>query len=261
MLKALREAKVHTSWTEPHTAYEQATEQFINRILSHEPANLFLDDFMLFQRKVAFFGLFNSLAQVLLKMTVPGVPDFYQGTELWDYTLVDPDNRRPVDYSVRKRQLADLQRKFKEGTPDPGSLIRNLLQNYQSGQIKQFVIWKLLEFRAQHRTLFEAGRYIPLDAVGAKRDHVCAFGRTHGTESVIVVAARLVLGLTRGAQRGALESDVWQGTSITIPETRPGASYKNIFTGQVVTLDAEACTVAIPELLGLLPAAVLERIS
>ena len=177
---------------------------------------------MLFQRKVAFFGLFNSLAQVLLKMTVPGVPDFYQGTELWDYSLVDPDNRRPVDYSLRKRQLADLQRNFLEGTTDPSSLIRNLLQNYQSGKIKQFLIWKVLEFRRQHRTLFEAGNYIPLDAIGAKREHVCAFGRTHGTESIIVVAARLVLGLTRGAQRGALESDVWQGTSITIPETGRG---------------------------------------
>ncbi len=261
MLKAIREAKAHTSWTEPHTAYEQATEHFILRILSHERANLFLDDFTLFQRKVAFFGLFNSLAQVLLKMTVPGVTDFYQGTELWDYSLVDPDNRRPVDYSVRKRHLADLQRKFPEETTGASSLIRNLLQTYQSGQIKQFVIWKLLEFRRRHRTLFEVGRYIPFEAIGAKRDHVCAFGRTHGTESIIVVAARLVLGLTRGAQRGALESDVWQGTSITIPETRPGASYRNIFTGQVLTLEAEACAVAIPELLGLLPAAVLERIS
>jgi (1->4)-alpha-D-glucan 1-alpha-D-glucosylmutase len=174
---------------------------------------------------------------------------------------VDPDNRRPVDYSLRKRQLADLQRTFLEGTPDPASLIRNLLQNYQSGQIKQFVIWKLLEFRRQHRTLFEAGRYIPLDATGAKREHVCAFGRMHGTESLIVIAARLVLGLTRGAQRGALESDVWQGTSLSIPETMPGASYRNIFTGQVLTLGAEACAVAIPELLGLLPAAVLERVS
>lgn len=260
MLKAIREAKRHTSWTEPHTAYEKATEQFINRVLSHERANLFLDDFMLFQRKVAFFGLFNSLAQVLLKMTVPGVPDFYQGTELWDYSLVDPDNRRPVDYSIRKRQLKDLQQKFAEGAPDPSSLIRNLLQTYQSGQIKQFIIWKLLGFRAKHRTLFEAGKYIPLDTTGAKRDHVCAFERAHGTESIIVVAARLVVGLTHGAQRGALESDVWQGTSITIPGTRPGASYRNIFTGQVVTVEGENCTVSIAELLGLLPAAVLERI-
>ena len=261
MLKAIREAKTHTAWTEPHPSYEQATEQFINRILSHERANLFLDDFMLFQRKVAFFGLFNSLAQVLLKMTVPGVPDFYQGTELWDYSLVDPDNRRPVDYSLRKRQLADLQREFLEGNTDPSSLIRNLLQSYQSGQIKQFLIWKVLEFRRQHRTLFEAGDYIPFAAIGAKREHVCAFGRTQGTESIIVVAARLVLGLTRGAQRGALESDVWQGTSITIPETRPGASYRNIFTGQVLTLEPEGCAVAVPELLGLLPVSVLERIS
>jgi (1->4)-alpha-D-glucan 1-alpha-D-glucosylmutase len=261
MLKAIREAKAHTSWTEPHPAYEQATEQFINRILSHERANLFLDDFMLFQRKVAFFGLFNSLAQVLLKMTVPGVPDFYQGTELWDYTLVDPDNRRPVDYSLRKRQLADLQRKFLDETPDHASLIRSLLPDYQSGQIKQFVIWKLLQFRRRHRTLFEDGRYLPFDAVGAKRDHVCAFGRAHGTESIIVVASRLVLGLTRGAQRGALESDAWQGTSLTLPATGQGTSYRNIFTGQILTLGSEACAVAIPDLLGLLPVAVLECVS
>ena len=261
MLKAIREAKRHTSWTEPHTEYEKATEQFVNRVLSHERDNVFLDDFMLFQRKVAFFGLFNSLAQVLLKMTVPGVPDFYQGTELWDYSLVDPDNRRPVDYSIRKRQLEDLQQKFQEQTADAAPLIRNLLQNYQSGQIKQFIIWKLLGFRAQHRTLFEAGKYIPLHASGAKRDHVCAFGRTQGTEAIIVVAARLVVGLTRGAQRGALESDVWQGTSIAIPETRPGTAYRNIFTGQVVTVEKESCAVAIAELLGLLPVAVLELIS
>jgi (1->4)-alpha-D-glucan 1-alpha-D-glucosylmutase len=260
MLKALREAKAHTSWTEPNEAYEEATQQFVHAILSHEHADLFLNDFMLFQRKVAFFGLFNSLAQVILKMTVPGVPDFYQGTELWDYNLVDPDNRRSVDYRLRKTLLADLRRKFTNETPDAAQLIKDLLKNYQTGQIKQYVIWRMLEYRRRHRDLFESGGYDPIRARGSKPDHICAFVRSRGEESVVVIAARLVLGLTQGAQRGALESDVWQTTSLNIPGSKQGERYRNVLTGQVIELRGEPAIIPVPELLGLLPAAVLKQI-
>jgi (1->4)-alpha-D-glucan 1-alpha-D-glucosylmutase len=260
MLKAIREAKAHTSWTEPNEAYESALTSFIERLLTHSPANLFLDDFMLFQRKVAFFGLFNSLAQVVLKMTAPGVPDFYQGTELWDFSLVDPDNRRPVDYSKRRALLAGLRDNFNVPEPDLPGLLRGLLKNYQSGQIKLYLVWRILELRRQRRQLFERGAYVPILATGAKKEHVCAFARMDGQQAAVTIVPRLVLGLTKGAQRGALEADVWQDTALPIPAATGTTRYRNVLTQQVTTVEPGGRALAIPDLLGLLPVAVLEQI-
>src|SRR5260370_15955996 len=130
------------------------SKHFVEQLLTNLTSNPFLDDFMLFHRKVAFFGLFNSLAQIVLKMTAPGVPDIYQGTELWDYSLVDPDNRRPVDYQARRRLLADLRGQLERDPLDVTAFLRGLLQNYQTGQIKLYLIWRILEFRRVHRPLF-----------------------------------------------------------------------------------------------------------
>lgn len=259
MLKAIREAKVHTSWTENNQPYEQAIQRFIEEILTPSAANAFLDDFMLFQRKVAFFGLFNSLAQTVLKMTVPGVPDFYQGTELWDYNLVDPDNRRLVDYQKRRALLSELEQKFTENESDATGLLKGLLKNYQSGQIKLYLVWRILELRRRRPELFAGGQYIPISGHGPKREHLCAFARTNSDESVIAVAVRLIVGLTQGAQRGALESDVWQDTTLSIPAEVPAGKYRNVLTRQIVSVPAEEGTLALPEVLGLLPVAVLER--
>ncbi len=260
MSKAIREAKVHTSWTEPNAAYEEATRRFVDGLLTNTSANPFLDDFMLFHRKVAFFGLFNSLAQVVLKMTAPGVPDFYQGTELWDYNLVDPDNRRPVDYQTRRCLLSDLRKQLSRDPLDMSSVLRGLLQNYQTGQIKLYLIWRILEFRRGHREIFESGGYTPISAVGSKRDHLCAFARTSPEGVVITVVARLLLGLAKGAERGALEPDVWRDTLLAVPDGKPGSLYRNVLTEQVTAIREDGSGLPLREVLSVLPVAVLERL-
>jgi (1->4)-alpha-D-glucan 1-alpha-D-glucosylmutase len=260
MLKAIREAKTHTSWTEPNVAYEQATKKFIEGILKHSQTNPFMDDFMLFHRRVAFFGLFNSLSQVVLKMTSPGVPDFYQGTELWDYSLVDPDNRRPVDYRRRMALFSDLREKTTDNPSEIAALIKALLKNHQTGQIKLYLIWRLLELRRRLQSLFEAGNYLPLAALGPKGEHVCAFTREESDDSIITVAARLLLSLTKGAFRAALEPDVWQDTTLAVPGAKAGDLYRNALTQQIVTIRPDGTGLAIRDVLALLPVAVLEKV-
>jgi (1->4)-alpha-D-glucan 1-alpha-D-glucosylmutase len=261
MLKAIREAKAYTSWMKPNVDYEQATQDFIKKVLYHSDPNPFLDDFMLFHRKIAIFGLFNSLVQVVLKMTAPGVPDFYQGTELWDFSLVDPDNRRPIDYQTRKALLSELRHKLDANDIDFLGVVKGLLKNHQNGQIKMYLIWRILEFRRSHRALFDEGEYLPLLAQGPKQDHICAFIRTNGEESAITVAARLVSSLTQGAGRGALEPDVWQDTVLPVRGERPGAQYRNLLTQQVVTFSPKAGGLLAREVLTILPVAVLERLN
>jgi (1->4)-alpha-D-glucan 1-alpha-D-glucosylmutase len=260
MLKAIREAKAHTSWAEPNPEYEAAMRQFVESVLTTSKDNPFLDDFMLFHRKIAFFGLFNSLAQVLLKMTAPGVPDFYQGTELWDYSLVDPDNRRPVDYETRKRSLSELQMQLPREPQEMAGFLRGLLRNYQTGKIKLYLIWRTLGFRRSYRHLFEQGTYTPMFAVGPKKDHVCAFARISSGAVAITVTTRLVVGLTGGAERAALEPDGWQDTFLPIPKGRPGGRYRNALTRQILTLPGDASGLSLREVLELLPVALLERI-
>lgn len=259
MLKAFREAKAHTSWTDPNLPYEQATQRFIEQILTHSAANTFLDDFMLFHRNIAVFGLFNSLAQIVLKMTCPGVPDFYQGTELWDYSLVDPDNRRPVDYEVRRALLDDLKQKIDSAQNEVGVLVRLLLKNHQTGQIKLYVIWRILQLRSRRRQLFERGQYIPMTAVGSKQDHVCAFTRSTSDDSVITVAGRLMLSLGRGARRGALEPDAWQETVLPVEGSKPGDRFRDVLTQQVVAVRADGSGLSVADVLSTLPVAVLEK--
>jgi (1->4)-alpha-D-glucan 1-alpha-D-glucosylmutase len=260
MLKALRESKTHSQWTAPDVAYEEATQQFIDVLLSDSKDNSFLDDFMLFHRKVAFFGLFNSLAQVGLKLTVPGVPDVYQGSELWDYRLVDPDNRQPVDYRRRREMLAELRQKLSGHGQDVTGLVKGLLRNHQTGQIKLYIIWRILQARRRHRDLFQQGAYNPVEVAGTKKEHVCAFARNLRDDSVITVAARLVSTLTQGAQRGALDPEVWQDTRLVFAEALAPGNYRDVLTEQVMRLGPGEDATAIRNLLGLLPIAVLERV-
>src|SRR5258706_5722433 len=161
--KAAREAKTHTSWLAPNAAYEEALLRFADGILGNKP---FLEAFVGFQRRIAFFGFLNGLAQVVLKATAPGVPDFYQGTELWDFSLVDPDNRRPVDYAARAAMLAKMP-----AAP-------TLLRRWTDGRVKLFVTQRSLALRAAHTALFRDGAYTPLDA----GPNVVAFTRTHGDD-------------------------------------------------------------------------------
>jgi (1->4)-alpha-D-glucan 1-alpha-D-glucosylmutase len=256
MLKAAREAKTHTSWLDPNQAYEDAVSRFVTNILS-KPGSPFLADFQQFQRRLAFFGQFNSLSQTLLKLTSPGVPDIYQGTELWDFSLVDPDNRRPVDFSLRRRILTGLAHEVKAAKGNLAPVLERLLRDSSTGEIKLFLIWRALKFRAEHREIFEQGRYIPLGASGARREHVCAFTRAWGNQQVLVVAPRLVPGLTDGVERPPL-AEIWQDTSLDIPQQPAGNCYRNVLTEQV--LQPQATKLRLQDLLQDFPVGLFERV-
>ncbi|RMD71099.1 MAG: malto-oligosyltrehalose synthase, partial [Gammaproteobacteria bacterium] len=220
MLKAIKEAKEHTSWINPDQAYEEGVTHFVRAIL--DPRGPFLDDFLPFQRRIAHFGYLNSLAQVLLHLTAPGVPDIYQGDELWNFSLVDPDNRRPVDYSLRRRLLEEIR----EAAPAA------LLGNLEDGRIKLFVIWKTLSLRAQDPLLFQEGDYLPLHAEGAKADHLCAFARRRGDRWCIAAVPRWTARLL-GREDLPL-GEVWEDTALILPEP---LRIEHAFTGEVLEGD------------------------
>jgi (1->4)-alpha-D-glucan 1-alpha-D-glucosylmutase len=263
MLKAEKEAKVHTSWINPNEAYDRALGAFVAGVLAEGEHNAFLADFGPFQRRVAFFGQFNALAQALLKLTSPGVPDIYQGTELWDFSLVDPDNRRPVDYDARRAILADL--KGRAACADCGgvALSRELLETSDDGRIKLFLTARTLDFRRAHDGLFTNGDYVSLEAHGAKAAHVCAYARTAGGEAALVVVPRLVVGLTNGEERPPLGADVWGDTWLALPAEYAGRRYRNHFTGEELTATERDGAVSLPlaALCAHFPVALLAQIS
>jgi (1->4)-alpha-D-glucan 1-alpha-D-glucosylmutase len=231
MLKASREAKVNTSWINPNGKYEEALTAFVHAVLTPLEKNRFLKDFLPFQQKISRLGAFNSLSQTLLKIASPGVPDFYQGTELWDFSLVDPDNRRPVDFEKRVDMLAVL--KQKEAAMTGADLARKLSSNMDDGMIKLHLIAKALNHRRANRALFEQGDYAPLHAVGAMAGSICAFARRHGNASAIVVVPRFLARLP--ADSGSLPlGDVWENTQVVLSGVEEGTQYRNIFTDEVV---------------------------
>ncbi|HYQ91893.1 MAG TPA: malto-oligosyltrehalose synthase, partial [Candidatus Competibacteraceae bacterium] len=190
MLKAVKEAKVHSSWVNPNPEYEGAIVAFIQALLK-PGKNRFLEDFLPDQRRIARLGLFNSLSQTLIKLTAPGVPDIYQGTELWDFSLVDPDNRRPVDYERRRALLMELQTLVETAGDDLAGRVRGLLDRLEDGRSKLYVNWRTLRLRREQSELFGHGDYVPLAVAGAKSRHVCAFARVYENTRVVVVAPRL----------------------------------------------------------------------
>jgi (1->4)-alpha-D-glucan 1-alpha-D-glucosylmutase len=199
-VKAAREGKQETSWFSPDEDYEAALCHFVEQVLDRAVSAAFLDEFVPFARRVARLGALNSLAQLALKATVPGVPDFYQGTELWDLSLVDPDNRRPVDYDLRRRNLPA------NGCDTSGAI---------TSQTKFALTRRLLALRARHADVFTDGTYEPLGVTGAQQDHAIAFARINGGEAMIVVAARHFAAMTDGGrawpQRGAVDAAVQLG--------------------------------------------------
>jgi (1->4)-alpha-D-glucan 1-alpha-D-glucosylmutase len=253
LLKAVREAKTNTSWVSPNTAYEEALLSFVDDILEEIPDSAFLRDFTRFQRLIAHYGHFTSLSQVLLKIASPGVPDFYQGSELWDFSLVDPDNRRPVDYDGRIRMLAELKRR--ETATGPLELIRELLQSWTDGRIKLYLIYCCLNYRRNNREVFDRGDYLPLEARGARARHVCAFSRNTDNSTVVAAAARFFA--TLAPERGTLPlgESAWGDTVLSLGAT---GSYRNIITGERVEADATG-SVPLARLFGSLPLALLER--
>lgn len=192
MLKAVREAREQTDWLSPDTEYEAAIAGFIDYLFQAPEAGRFLADFRRFQRRVAQLGWLNSLSQLVLKATSPGVPDFYQGTELWDFSLVDPDNRRPVDYAMRSAMLDELLRQEER---DRLALARRLVRSWSDGRVKLYTTLRLLRTRGGNPALFLEGEYLPLQASGVARGHVCAYARRHGGTWAVAIAPRLLAAL------------------------------------------------------------------
>jgi len=225
-IKALREAKERTSWIQPNENYEKACSRFVDELLIFDDDDEFWADFIAFQKQIAAYGVYSSLSQLLIKMTAPGVPDFYQGSELWDLSLVDPDNRREVDYELRARYLAEM----KCGNSSGAAFCAGLLEHSRDGRIKMFLIHKVLAARAGRKSLFDNGRYIPLTAAGTRKEHIICYGRQSGTDAAIIVAARFAAAMLEPA-RPPVGGAVWQDTNIAIGR-RLRRRWLNAVTGE-----------------------------
>ena len=262
MLKATKEAKVHTSWVNPNEEYDAAVRAFVERLLTDDPADPFLGDLLALQRRVAFFGQFNSLSQLLLKLASPGVPDIYRGTELWDFSLVDPDNRRPVDYDKRRALLAKLKSRADKAA-NLSTFAESLLEKSQDGRIKMYTLYRALSFRRSHSPLFQNGAYRPLRAVGGEQEHVCAFARTLGEEALVAVAPRLVVGLTGGKETPPVGEEVWGDTWLALPFEKAGRRYRNLFTGEVLAVEGQGAKagLSLADALRRFPVALLARLA
>jgi (1->4)-alpha-D-glucan 1-alpha-D-glucosylmutase len=216
LVKATREAKTHTSWTEPNEAYEQGTKDFVASILN---SLKFRNTLSGFTQQVAYFGMFNSLAQVVLKSCSPGVPDFYRGTELWDLTLVDPDNRRPVDYALRQRLLTETRK----------PKLTDLLKEWQIGAVKLSTTANCLRIRREQSAIVN-GKYQPVRIFGPKSNHIIAFARTTDTSTVIIAVPRFLQTLTSGRQELPAPA-IWGDTRLDYPGNR----FQNLLTGERVS--------------------------
>ena len=235
MLKAAKEAKVHTSWIHPDEEYEGALRHFVRTLLVDPEHNAFLADFLPFQKRIVRFGMLNSLSQTLLKFTVPGVPDIYQGNELWAFNLVDPDNRRPVDYDHRQMALQALITACGNGDNLP-ALLQELLSHIEDGRAKLYLTWKALGLRRQHPLVFSKGQYLSLEPQGLRADHICAFARRLDDREVLVAATRWFARLAGDSDRLPLGSPVWNDTWLEAPEGVQARSYRNALTGETVPM-------------------------
>jgi (1->4)-alpha-D-glucan 1-alpha-D-glucosylmutase len=260
MEKALHEAKVHTSWMNPSETYDTAIREFLTDLLG-DKGNKFTSDFNQFVSRVADAGFVNSLSQLVLKMTMPGVPDFYRGTELWDFNLVDPDNRRPVDYECRRGRLDGL---ITAANVDPVAAARDLASRWPDSDVKLWTAWRCSQVRHESPDLFSSGEYIPLPVTGAAADHVVAFARRFGEEAVVVVLPRLVyrlLGNQNAAEstKGASPRLAWEDTSVSLPTEFP-TGWRNELSGELVDIDANSseASIELNRLLNVFPVAVLK---
>ena len=234
LVKAIREAKVHTSWVNPNAAYEDAVVAFAEALINVPPENAFLTDFLPFQRRVARLGMFNSLSQTLIKLTVPGMPDIYQGCEIWDFSLVDPDNRRPVDFERRQAMLDVLQALARQPLQQRKAGVRALCDTLEDGQTKLLLIRSALALRAHRPEVFQQGKYLPLVAKGERAAHVCAYARIAGGHVVITVAPRFFARLLGEDHVLPLGNGVWGDTVVELPPDLRDHQYTCAFTGTVL---------------------------
>lgn len=252
LIKAARETGTHTSWIAPDPGYEVALVHFVEAILEDSEDNRFLADFLKFQKRIARYGALNSLSQTLLKITSPGVPDIYQGLELWDFSLVDPDNRRPVDFG-RRAQALDRMPKGVAG--EPPSVLDDLLRRWEDGRAKLYLTQQALRIRRELPELFQRGEYIPLAAPG---DRICAFARRLGDTWALIAAPRFYTRLARRS-RLAWNPSVWGGETLELPENSP-RMWDNAFTGGSVETLPATRELPLAAIFESLPIALLYRI-
>jgi (1->4)-alpha-D-glucan 1-alpha-D-glucosylmutase len=243
MAKALHEAKINTSWIQPNEEWDAAMQDFVAKVLDPSPRNKFLPIFLPLAKEIARLGAINSLTQTLLKLTSPGVPDIYQGNEIWDYSLVDPDNRRPVDYNRRREMLETLA----SARPD------ELMQLWPDGRIKMFLIQRVLRFRREHGELFQRGEYLPLRASGIFAECCVSFGRHLGKKWIVVIAPRLSsrVGFPPIGER-------WEESGIELAETVSLQGAHDLFTCRPIFLQNRQVKLA--DALSILPFAVITNL-
>jgi (1->4)-alpha-D-glucan 1-alpha-D-glucosylmutase len=247
-IKAVREAKVHTDWLHPNNAYEEGYLAFIDKILAEPPSNSFLQAFCPFQKCIAAYGIYNSLSQVLLKYAAPGVPDLYQGTELWDLNLVDPDNRRPVDYVKRRSLLQDIHTRTSD---NPVLLMKDLLATPADGRIKLFLTTQMIQARKAYSELFQRGDYQPLEVRGKFANCAVAFARRYRNTVAIAIAPRFLTSLIQPESLPL--GEVWQDTHIELP-SELGTNWKNSITSESIVCD---CRLPLAEVFQHFPGALL----
>jgi (1->4)-alpha-D-glucan 1-alpha-D-glucosylmutase len=255
VLKAAREAKVHTRWVRQNPRQEKALQNFVTAITKTEKQNLFLADFRKFEQKIAYFGMLNGLAQTLIKAASPGVPEIYQGCDLWDLRLVDPDNRRAVDYAIRAKFLGEIERRA-QNRDGADEFRKEIVTNWQDGRIKLYIIWSVLNLMRLNPLLFQEGSFEPLKVEGKRANNVIAYMRRGGKSGLIVVAAKWLA----QAKAPMSQQDMrkfWSNTEIRLPQ---GAAehWVNLFGDSAMSIDTEKRkTLKVAELMGDFPVACL----
>ncbi len=257
LVKALREAKLHTSWVNVNEPYETACAEFLRHLLDRDATgNPFLTDLRRFLPRVAIPGIYNSLAQVVLKVTAPGVPDLYQGTELWDFALVDPDNRRPVDYAERRRRLTEL-------AGLRGELLHERIAAARArpadGTLKLLVMMRALAHRRRHRDLYQEGAYLPLVAEGPRARHVVAFARVGRDGRAAISVTGRFFAPREGAAQPPGDPAVWEGTRLVLPAELARGSYREVIGEAELAGDADRKTgLPLDRIFSMLPVAIVE---
>jgi (1->4)-alpha-D-glucan 1-alpha-D-glucosylmutase len=231
MVKAAREAKTRTSWLNVNEPYEVALTEFVRGLLGRSTGNLFLDDLATQARAFAWYGALNGLSMMVIKLTSPGVPDIFQGNETLDYSLVDPDNRRPVDYERRAQMLAELRATAAAAGTNTGDAARALLDSAWDGRAKMWVVLRALDLRRRTPELFERGDYVPAKVAGAREQHALAYARRHGESGLLVVAARMFASLSGDVGSAPLGAETWLDTSVDTTALPAGAMLTDVLTG------------------------------
>jgi (1->4)-alpha-D-glucan 1-alpha-D-glucosylmutase len=233
MIKSVKEAKRHTSWLTPNERYENAVLRFVERVLTGAGRAKFLPAFLPLQQRIALAGMVNSLAQLTLKLGSPGIPDFYQGSELWDLSLVDPDNRRPVDFSRRAALLTEVEAVLASPPHPRRSAVGDMQRRWQDGRIKLLITTAGLRLRREWSEVFFSGAYVPLETEVSVQADVVAFARVLDDRAALFVAPRLatpVVASTGLPVGGA----AWKTSRILLPPELAGRTFRHLITGSEV---------------------------